>query len=48
MQDVKKILELRAQNKNQIFIAQSLLVSRNTVNSVFKKADEKSIYWNQL
>lgn len=48
MQDVKKILELRAQNKSQRFIAQSLLVSRNTVSSVFKKADEKSIYWNQV
>lgn len=48
MQDIKRILELRAQNKSQRFIAQSLLISRNTVSNVFKIADEKGIYWNQV
>lgn len=48
MQDIKKILELRAQNRSQRFIAQALLISRNTVRNVFKLADEKGIYWCQV
>lgn len=48
MQDIKKILELRAQNKSQRFIAKALSISRNTVREVSRLADEKCIYWNQV
>lgn len=39
MQDIKKILELRAQNKSQRFIAKALSISRNTVREVSRLAD---------
>lgn len=39
----KENIELRAQNKSQRFIAQSLRISRNRVNNVFKLADEKHL-----
>lgn len=48
MRDVKKVLELRAQGKSQRFIAAALGISRNRVSSIFKSADEKKIYWNQI
>lgn len=46
MRDIKKILELRAQNRSQRFIAESLGISRNTIRKIFKSADENGVYWD--
>lgn len=48
MRDIKKILELRAQNRSQRFIAETLKISRNTIREIFKSADEKKIYWDAV
>ena len=48
MRGIKKILELRAQGKSQRFISNTLGISRNRISSIFKLADEKKIYWDQI
>ena len=47
MRDLKKILKLRASNKSQRFIADSLKISRNTVSRIFSLADQKQLYWEK-
>ena len=47
MRDIKKVLEYRAQNKGQRFIAQCLKMSRNTVSNIFSMANAKNLYWSQ-
>ncbi|MBQ7889695.1 MAG: hypothetical protein IJ356_08030 [Erysipelotrichaceae bacterium] len=46
MQDYKKILKLRFENKSQRYIADSLQVSRNTVKKVYDAADQAGLFWN--
>ena len=48
MRDLKKILKLRASNKSQRFIADSLKISRNTVSRIFSLADQKQLYWEPI
>lgn len=48
MRDVKKILELRAQNHSQRQISLSLKVSRDTVRKVCAAADSKKICWSLI
>ena len=43
MRDLKKILKLRASNKSQRFIADSLKISRNTISRIFSLADQKKL-----
>ena len=47
MRDLKKILKLRASNKSQRFIADSLKISNNTVSRIFSLADQKQLHWKR-
>ena len=46
MQDYKKILKLRFENKSQRYIADSPQMSRNTVKKVYDAADQAGLFWN--
>ena len=46
MQDYKKILKLRFENKSQRYIAKSLQLSRNTIKKIYNAADQAQLFWN--
>ena len=45
MQEIKRILERRFKGESQRSIASSLHLSRNTVNKIFKAADQTGLSW---
>lgn len=46
MQDYKKILKFRFENKSQRYIARALQLSRNTVKKIYDAADQAQLFWN--
>ncbi len=48
MRDVKRVLEMRAQNHSQRNIADALKISRDTVRRIFNAADSKKICWSSI
>lgn len=48
MRDVKRVLELRAQNFSQREISTALKISRDSIRKIFNSADKKSICWSMV